>query len=50
MVKALGEWMKSLYDHEYIFLIWVEILSTSKILFPNDSASKINFGDVYRET
>lgn len=50
MVKALGEWMKSLSVHEQIFLIWVEIQSTSKILFPNDFASKISFKDAYRET
>jgi hypothetical protein len=50
MVKALGEWMKSLSVHEQIFLIWVEIQSTSKILFPNDTASKIDIQEAYRET
>lgn len=50
MIKALGEWMASLSDHEQIFLTWVEIQSTSNILFTNDSASKINLEDAYRET
>ena len=50
MIKALGEWMASLSDHEQIFLTWVEIQSTSNILFTNDSASKINIEDAYRET
>lgn len=50
MVRALGEWMESLSDHEQIFLTWVEIQSTSNILFINDSASKIDFEDAYRET
>ena len=45
MIKALGEWMASLSAHEQIFLMWVEIQSTSNILFANDSASKINLED-----
>ena len=50
MIKALGEWMASLSTHEQIFLMWVEIQSTSNILFANDSASKINLEATYRET
>ncbi|WP_229395873.1 SIR2 family protein [Methanosarcina sp. DH1] len=50
MVRALGEWMTSLSDHEQIFLTWVEIQSTSNILFINYSASKIDLEDAYRET
>jgi hypothetical protein len=50
MVRALGEWIASLSDHEQIFLTWVEIQSTSNILFINDSASKINLEDAYRGT
>jgi IstB-like ATP binding protein. len=50
MIRALGEWMASLSDHEQVFLTWVEIQSTSNILFIDDSASKINLEDAYRET
>ncbi|MDW5550506.1 SIR2 family protein [Methanosarcina sp.] len=50
MIRALGEWMVSLSAHEQIFLLWVEIQSTSNILFTNDSASKINLEAAYRET
>ncbi|MDD2477258.1 MAG: SIR2 family protein, partial [Dysgonamonadaceae bacterium] len=50
MIRALGEWMASLSDHEQIFLLWVEVQSTSNILFINDSVSKVNIEDAYRET
>jgi NAD-dependent protein deacetylases, SIR2 family len=50
MIRALGEWMASLSDHEQIFLMWVEIQSTSNILFINEPISKINIENAYRET
>jgi hypothetical protein len=50
MIKALGEWMSSLPVHEQFFLTWLEICSTTSILFPNTSASKMNFESAYRET
>lgn len=50
MVKALGEWIESLPAHEQIFLMWIEIQSSSNILFTIDSASRINLEDAYRET
>jgi len=50
MIKALGEWMASLPDHEQLFLIWLEVCSTTGILFPDTPASKIDFEGAYMET
>jgi DNA-directed RNA polymerase subunit L len=50
MIKAIGEWMSSLPDHEQFFLMWLEICSTTNILFPNTSASKMDFESAYKET
>jgi hypothetical protein len=50
MVKALGEWMASLPDHEQLFLMWLEICSTTGILFPDAPASKMDFESAYMET
>jgi SIR2-like domain len=50
MIRALGGWMSSLSAHEQIFLMWIEIQSTSNILFANDSASKVNLEVAYRYT
>ena len=50
MVKALGEWMASLPEHEQLFLMWMEICSTTSMLFPNTPASKMGFEDAYMET
>ncbi len=50
MIKALGEWMASLPDHEQLFLIWLEICSTTGILFPDTPASKTDFESAYMET
>ena len=50
MVKALGEWMASLPEHEQLFLIWMEVCSTTSMLFPNTPASKMQFEDAYMET
>ena len=50
MVKALGEWMASLPDHEQLFLIWLEVCSTTGILFPDTPASKMKFESAYLET
>jgi hypothetical protein len=50
MIKALGEWMASLPDHEQLFLMWLEICSTTGILFPDTPASKIDFESAYVET
>ena len=50
MVKALGDWMASLPDHEQIFLVWLEVCSTAGILFPDKPASKIDFESAYMET
>jgi hypothetical protein len=50
MIKALGEWMASLPDHEQLFLIWLEVCSTTGILFSGAPASKIDFESAYMET
>lgn len=50
MIKALGNWMASLPDHEQLFLIWLEICSTTVIIFPDTTASKIDFEAAYMET
>jgi hypothetical protein len=50
MIKALGEWMASLPDHEQLFLMWLEICSTTSILFPDTPASKMDFESTYMET
>ena len=50
MIKALGEWMASLPDHEQLFLIWLEVCSTTGILFPDTPASKMKFESAYLET
>ena len=50
MIKALGEWMASLPDHEQLFLMWLEVCSTTGILFPETPASKMEFESAYLET
>jgi hypothetical protein len=50
MIKALGEWMASLPDHEQLFLMWLEVCSTTGILFPDTPASKMKFESAYLET
>lgn len=50
MIKALGEWMAALPEHEQIFLIWMEVCSTTGILFPDTPASKMEFEGAYLET
>jgi hypothetical protein len=50
MIRALGEWMASLSDHEQLFLIWLEVCSTTSILFPASPASKVDFESAYLET
>ena len=50
MVKALGEWMGHLPDHEQLFLLWLEVCSTTGILFPDSPASKMDFERAYMET
>ena len=50
MIKALGNWMASLPTHEQFFLLWVEVCSTTSILFPESQVSKIDFERIYRET
>lgn len=50
MIKALGEWMASLPDHEQLFHIWLEVCSATGILFPDTPASKMKFESAYLET
>jgi hypothetical protein len=50
MIKALGTWMSSLPCEEQFFLTWLEICSTTSILFPDTSASKMDFESAYKET
>ncbi len=50
MIKALGDWMEKLPDHEQIFLLWLEICSASEILFPDKSASHMDLEEVYNST
>lgn len=50
MIRALGEWMASLPDHEQIFLIWLEICSTSEVIFIELPSAKINLEEAYIST
>ena len=50
MIKALGDWMASLSDHEQFFLILLEVCSSTSILFPNTPTSKMDFENTYKET
>jgi len=50
MIKALGDWMEKMPDHEQIFLLWLEICSASEILFPDRSASHMSLEEVYNST
>lgn len=50
MIKALGDWMEKLPDHEQLFLLWLEICSASEILFPDKSASHMDLEGVYNST
>ena len=50
MIKALGDWMEKLPDHEQLFLLWLEISSASEILFPDKSASHMDLEEVYNST
>jgi len=50
MIRALGEWMGSLPDHEQLFLMWLEVCSTTGILFLDTPASRIDFEGAYMET
>ena len=50
MIKALGDWMASLPDHQQLFLMWLEVCSTASILFPDTPASKMDFESAYMET
>jgi hypothetical protein len=50
MVKALGEWMASLPDHEQLFLAWLEICSAIEIIFLDTKSSEINIENAYNKT
>ncbi|MDD1745205.1 MAG: hypothetical protein LUQ20_05270, partial [Candidatus Methanoperedens sp.] len=41
--------MASLPEHEQIFLMWLEVCSTTSIIFPDTSASKMDFESGYNE-
>ncbi len=50
MIRALGEWMASLPDYEQLFLVWLEICSTSEVIFIELPSAKIDLEEGYNST